>query len=313
MGCHFLLQRIFLTQRSNLSLLCLLHCRWLSLPAETSGSPKPVYFRDLQVKWVNTLLCFVFPIRSTGAGMISDVPNTTLPLTARPAHPHLLSLSTQNCPTPPHKTCLQCRSSQPFHGLLGNLLTYVHAFRQVLLWCPLIYNKNDQNLLWKEIRTSVLVSSGCDNEIPNLGGLNKRNLFLTVLEAEKSKIKRLADSVPWWGGVSWLADSHRLTVSSRRGLRERARTVFFLFIICCCSVTKSCATLCGPMDCSTSGLPVFHCLPQFSQTHVHWVSDAIQPSHPLSPPSSPALALPQHHGLFQWVSSLHQVAKVLEL
>ena len=70
--------------------------------------------------------------------------------------------------------------------------------------------------------------------------------------------------------------------------------------------------LCDPMDCSTPGLPVHHQLPEFTQTHVHWVSDAIQPSHPLSSPSPPALNLSQHQGLFQWVSSSHQVAKVLE-
>ena len=63
------------------------------------------------------------------------------------------------------------------------------------------------------------------------------------------------------------------------------------------------------MDCSTPGLPVHHQLLEFTQTHVHWVSDAIQPSHPLSSPSPPAFNLSQHQGLFQWVSSLHQVAK----
>ena len=79
------------------------------------------------------------------------------------------------------------------------------------------------------------------------------------------------------------------------------------------SVAKSCLTLCDPMDCSTPGLPV-HCqLREFTQTHVHWVGDAIQPSHPLSSPSPPAFNLSQHQGLFQWVSSSHQVAKVLEL
>ena len=62
----------------------------------------------------------------------------------------------------------------------------------------------------------------------------------------------------------------------------------------------------------TPGLPVHHQLPEFTQTHVHWVSDAIQPSHPLSSPSPPAFNLSQHQGLFQWVSSSHQVAKVLE-
>ena len=67
-----------------------------------------------------------------------------------------------------------------------------------------------------------------------------------------------------------------------------------------------------PMDCSTQGLPVHHQLLKFTQTHVHWVSDAIQPSYPLSSPSPPALNLSQHQGLFKWVSSPHKVAKVLE-
>jgi len=67
------------------------------------------------------------------------------------------------------------------------------------------------------------------------------------------------------------------------------------------------------MNCNTPGFPVLHYLPKFAQTHVHWVSDAIQPSHPLSSPSPPALNLSQHQGLFQWVSSSHQVAKVLDL
>ena len=81
------------------------------------------------------------------------------------------------------------------------------------------------------------------------------------------------------------------------------------------SVQFSCSvvpTLCDPMDCSTPGLPVHHQLPEFTQTHVHRVSDAIQPSHPLSSPSPPALNLFHHQGLFKWVSSSHQVAKVLE-
>ena len=75
-------------------------------------------------------------------------------------------------------------------------------------------------------------------------------------------------------------------------------------------VTQSCPTLCNPMNCSTPGLPVHHQLPKSTQTH--WVSDVIQPSYPLSSPSSPALNLSHHQGLFKWVSSLHQVAKVLE-
>ena len=81
----------------------------------------------------------------------------------------------------------------------------------------------------------------------------------------------------------------------------------------CCSVTKTCPTLWDPMDCSTPGSPVLHCLPEFAQIHVHWVGDAIQPSHPLLPPSPCAISLHQHHGLFQLVGSYCQVAEVLEL
>ena len=78
------------------------------------------------------------------------------------------------------------------------------------------------------------------------------------------------------------------------------------------SVAQSCPTLCYPMNRSTSGLPIHHQLPEFTQTHVHQVSDAIQPSHPLSSPSSPAPNPSQHQGLFQWVNSSHEVARVLE-
>ena len=78
------------------------------------------------------------------------------------------------------------------------------------------------------------------------------------------------------------------------------------------SVTQSCLTLCDPMDHSRPGLPVHHQLLEFTQTHVHWVGDAIQPSHPLLFPSPPTFNLSQHQSLFQWVTSSHQVAKVLE-
>ena len=81
----------------------------------------------------------------------------------------------------------------------------------------------------------------------------------------------------------------------------------------CCSVSQSCPTLCDPMDYSTPGFPVLHYLQEFAQTHVHWVDDAIKPSHLLSSPSPPTLNLSQHQGLFQWVSPSHQVAKLLEL
>ena len=83
--------------------------------------------------------------------------------------------------------------------------------------------------------------------------------------------------------------------------------------VCYCLVAKLCLVLCDPVDHSTPGFPVLYCLLEFTHTHVHWFGDAIQPSHPLPSPSPPALNLPQHQGLFQWVSSSHQVAKMLEL
>ena len=78
------------------------------------------------------------------------------------------------------------------------------------------------------------------------------------------------------------------------------------------SVAQSCPTLCDPMNCSTPGLPVHHQLPEFTQTHVHRVRDAIQPPHPRSSPSPPAPNPSQHHSLSQSVNSSHEVAKVLE-
>ena len=78
------------------------------------------------------------------------------------------------------------------------------------------------------------------------------------------------------------------------------------------SVTQSCPILCDPMNRSKPGLPVHHQLPEFTQTHVHRVGDAIQPSHPLSSPFPPAPNPSQHQSLFQWVNSSHDVAKVLE-
>ena len=83
-------------------------------------------------------------------------------------------------------------------------------------------------------------------------------------------------------------------------------------LACISSVAQSCLTLCYPMDWSMPGFPVHHQLLELAQTHVHKVGDAIQPSLPLSSPSPPAFNLSQHQGTFQWISSSHQVVKVLE-
>ena len=79
---------------------------------------------------------------------------------------------------------------------------------------------------------------------------------------------------------------------------------------CCGSVTQSCSTLCNSMDYSMPGLPVPHHLPKFTQVHVHCISDATQPSHPLAPSFTSALNLSQHQGLFQWVSCSHEMTKI---
>ena len=102
-----------------------------------------------------------------------------------------------------------------------------------------------------------------------------------------------------WGYLTW-----------RAILPAVFQSVITIFILCwcCCTFAKSCPTLCDPMDCRTPGSSVLHYLPEFAQTYVHWVSDAIQPSRLLLAPS-PAFNLSEHQGLFQWVSSSHQVAK----
>ena len=111
----------------------------------------------------------------------------------------------------------------------------------------------------------------------------------------------------------WPTSSHfsTLPLAITILLSVSVSSVFMLFSR---SVAQSWPTLWDPMDCSTPAFPVLHHLPELAQTHVHRVGDAIQPSHPLSSPyPPPAFNLSQHQGLFQWVSSLHQVAKILKL
>ena len=90
-------------------------------------------------------------------------------------------------------------------------------------------------------------------------------------------------------------------------------SVVLHFTVSFSSVAQSCPNLCDPKDCSMPGLPVHHQLSELTQTHVHQVGDAIQPSHPLSCPSPSIFSLSQHQGLFKWVSPLHQVTKIKEL
>ena len=105
--------------------------------------------------------------------------------------------------------------------------------------------------------------------------------------------------------VEWLANKQLIMCTE--GINKNILT-----IISVQSVTQSCPTLCDPMNHSMPGIPVYHQLPESTQTHVHRVGDAIQPFHPLSSPSPPAPNPSQHQGLFKWVNSSHEVAKVLE-
>ena len=116
---------------------------------------------------------------------------------------------------------------------------------------------------------------------------------------------------PWVGKVPWRR-KWQPTPVFLLGESHEQRSLMGYKSVQFSSVTQLCPTLWDLMDRSTPGLPVHHQLLEFTQTHVHWTDDAIQPSHPLSSPSPPAFNLSQYQGLFKWVSSSYQVTKVLE-
>ena len=118
-------------------------------------------------------------------------------------------------------------------------------------------------------------------------------------------MKEIKKDTNKWRNIpcSWIAKAVKTSVVYPHGYRG---------LIQFSSVTQSCPTLCNPMDCSRPGFPVYHQLPEPTQIHIHCISDAIQPFHPLSSPSPLAPNLSQHQSLFQWVNSSHEVAKVLE-
>ena len=116
--------------------------------------------------------------------------------------------------------------------------------------------------------------------------------------------------IPWYWGFKSIVESLKCAISQHN-------RCFLSKMFSDCTIFSSVQSLsrvqlCDLINHSSPGLPVHHQLPESTQTHVHWVGDAIQPSHPLSSPSPPAINLSQHQGLFKWVSSLHQVTKVLE-
>ena len=164
------------------------------------------------------------------------------------------------------------------HFFTENSDAWPHLFRYCSLPCGPI----------EEVAVKLLPSSLCcsaKNSTENENCINRRSLFVYTHSKK---------------------ENHFNVNSSNETVIYMRVSVQFS------SVTQSCLTLCYPMNSSTLGLPAHHHLPEFTQTHVHRVRDAIQPFHPRSSPSPPAPNPSQHQSLFQWVNSSHEVAKVLE-
>ena len=133
-------------------------------------------------------------------------------------------------------------------------------------------------------------------------------LFKYPSSCPRSPVSRILLCLPL---LRWANQSPE-TPNSFLGPKASPQQPVFSRAVQLTSVAQSCPTFCSPLDCSTPGLPVYHQLLEPAQTQVYWVGGTIEPSHLLSSPSPPAFNLSQHQGLFQWVSSSHQVAKVLE-
>ena len=163
-----------------------------------------------------------------------------------------------------------------------------------------------------------------ESKICSLKYIKRLELILSVSTAQKTQLTpshaqkgpRKAQPTPSysWNDTRTFLDVMEIfsTLKSIMGVCISPNSSRCVHSVQFSSVAQSCPTLCNPMNCSTPGLPVHHQLPEFTQTRVHQVSDAIQPSHPRSSPSPPAPNPSQHQSLFQWVNSSHEVAKVLE-
>ena len=142
--------------------------------------------------------------------------------------------------------------------------------------------------------------------------LNLSSLSL-IHSSASLHVQALSPASDFISVIVLLTPEFLLKIASFSVLKLDICDIVIIHSFCCYSVTNLCLTLCDPMNCSTPGFPVLYYLLEFTQVYVHWVGDTIQLSPPLLPHSLPALNLSQHQGLFQWVGSSYQVAKVLEL
>ena len=152
-------------------------------------------------------------------------------------------------------------------------------------------NAARQRKVYLKVLTEKIINKIFREEVTfksHLQGEEKERAF----QVEGPAVQRQSIFNSLWQRVSIDQESSTGFMEVRMGLwMPRSSLEFVLHCCCCCWVAQSCPTLCDPMDCNTPGLPVLYYLLELAQTHVHWVGDAIQPSHPLSSPSPPAFCL----------------------
>ena len=235
--------------------------------------------------------------------------------------PHGLLYARLPCPSLSPRVCSDsCSLSWLFHPTISFSFTH---FSSCLQSFPASVFHNHKNLTKMIKWTTVLCN------LMNLWAIPCRatqDRWVTAESSDKTWSTEEGNSKPFqhsclenpMNSMKRIAWSYVIQCLAFRGTNKLFSAVAALFNIPTAisiqfsSVAQSCLTLCDPINCSMPGLPVHHQLPEFTQTHIPWVSDVIQPSHPLSSPSPPVPNPSQHQSLFQWVNFSHEVAKVLE-
>ena len=200
--------------------------------------------------------------------------------------------------------CLSCQGS-PILRKVPQISGWLKSsFGFAISWQNQYEHFGQPNILFAcLVRTRLCVGTGGWNRLTSL---HSGELCFLEPCALLSVVIQLPNCV-WLFATPWTAACHDAFCQ-----RHQYLMIVVFSSVQFSSVAQSCPTLCNPMNHSTPGLPVHHQLPEFTQTHVHRVSDVIQLSHPLSSPSPLAPNPSQHQSLFQWVNSSHEVAKVLE-